>query len=188
MQKNKVKPLLAIILLLACYPRKADNCAMHQEVVHTLVKELLTDRFLVREGSILPPSPKNDSNKPLALHVEIKDRYAPEVVSYIHDDFKTDVVFDSCKTNSSGLTGFVQDNVRVSADTAVYSNISFHMMGTLTIAGVYISKPGSHPVKCYVDIIRRSSLRSKSQFNDVVEFTLENKKWVKTAWKTYAMS
>lgn len=173
------------LLLSACKAQiHPQDCG---EAYKSLVVFFLTDTSFVSAGNILPyPGEKKTDSLPLILHIEEKLRVRQPISNFINSSTGETVQFMSCEYR--GTMKELYSKSLIDSNANVYGNTNKHVMGTMTLLGIYTNKPNDKMPKIYFDVIRRSSERAKSQFNDIVEFSYRSGKWEYTGLFNYEKS
>jgi len=152
-----------------------DDCVQTEKSYKSLIHYFLDDNDFIASGCILPyPGQKKNDKKPIMIHVSVKINNRPEIRNFIENYTHKKVKFLSCDV--SEILKQITANGQTDTSKLVYQLPDRHVSGTLTIQGIYYFKSGSEK-KVFFDIIRRASLFSKSQFNDIIEF-----KYIKGRW------
>lgn len=140
-----------------------------------MLQYFFTNNPYAYTGYLLPyREKKRDDDLPLAIHVELKMKNRPEILKILRKEYSRSIVYADCGHEE---TAFIQASPATDTSELVYSSKNRHVMGTLTILGVYKLIEKGVVTRIYFDIIRRSALRDKSQFNDIFEFRCRNGKW-----------
>jgi hypothetical protein len=176
-----------LVLFFACQtPKPNANCDALAGPLLAMVNAFLTDSAFLQSGNILPyPMEKRSDTLPLILHISNRQHYRSEIVDFIKQIGKVKTVYDSC--NLENILPQVTKKVAADTSISVYQNRKFHVMGTLTILGIY-KTVNADVTKYFIDILRRPSQNSKSAFNDVIEIVNKNGHWVNTGWHNYEKS
>ncbi|MES2004220.1 MAG: hypothetical protein V4450_06850 [Bacteroidota bacterium] len=143
-----------------------------------LIEYFLANKQISKTGNILPyPGLFYTDQKPFMLHIEIKPQFKKAVIELLQktEDRKITTLLGNIDMNVQSIS----KKLAVDSNPKIYNDTTKHIIGTLTLLGVYAKKDKYNRITdIYFDTIRRSSLTSKSQFNDVIKMSYSGTKWV----------